>query len=674
MRNWLPTPQGTVRLRGGTQMIAPVGGSLDYTRVLNPDQSRVIMFRTKDNLEYALILSNGFVYPYDKNGALSATATNYVVNGTFDFGSANWTLAPGQGVSGSWFQTIGDPGWVPRPPFGVMVAAGSIRQSMAIPGGDFVLRLWLQYPDPLAKNIRIRLGTTENGNDILDEDLTQAFDTGRFYEYSVTGLSAGTIWIMLSTSNGSPYMDDIQFVRTDGGLAEIASPWTDAQLVDVQYVHDVANDRVIFVHPNVAPWVLTYGAGTFSGAAAVFTNQPSFWELTNWPGVVEYYQGRLWFSGTPNQKNTFNASKSGFPFDLTTGANPGDGFQFNAATKNGFKWLRGSKTMLAGTELSEISITASSTVVSSGDIQLSEESAFGSSGPAENIGDQTVYVSPDRRKVRALLFNLNTDGYVSTDVTFAAEHITAGVIKELIWLRDPDPTIALVLKDGTMAMCLYDRQKMAAWWKLSVAGTIHSAAYSVVEPAIWMLVTWTVSGLTTLERLDLSDSEATRYMDSWVSVTPSNGVVVLSHFQPHTSVLVLKDGEAGTDTVDTPGSLTGDYTGITQVVVGLPYPESLVKPMPLEGGQPGGSAQGLPKRRFGLQLRLNDSGLPLVNGRRAPDRGVGSNMDTPEPRYTGDVTQTQLGWTDDASVEISQDLPIRTEVCAIFGQTAVRSV
>jgi hypothetical protein len=72
-----------------------------------------------------------------------------------------------------------------------------------------------------------------------------------------------------------------------------------------------------------------------------------------------------------------------------------------------------------------------------------------------------------------------------------------------------------------------------------------------------------------------------------------------------------------------------------------------------------------------IGVLLNDSALPLLNGVRAADRTPSTAMDTVEGRKTGRVWVSNAGgWDDDGSVTIEQDLPLRTEILAVFATTA----
>jgi hypothetical protein len=45
-------------------------------------------------------------------------------------------------------------------------------------------------------------------------------------------------------------------------------------------------------------------------------------------------------------------------------------------------------------------------------------------------------------------------------------------------------------------------------------------------------------------------------------------------------------------------------------------------------------------------------------------------MDTAESAVTGDIQVVNLGWSKDASITVSQDLPLPTQVAGIFGEAA----
>jgi hypothetical protein len=108
--------------------------------------------------------------------------------------------------------------------------------------------------------------------------------------------------------------------------------------------------------------------------------------------------------------------------------------------------------------------------------------------------------------------------------------------------------------------------------------------------------------------------------------------------------------------------------------VGLAYPEHSVVTLPLEGGNPRGTAQSYKSRKPQLYLRLVDSYVPTVNGNSTPERDGASLMDLLGQRLTGDYRFTELGFTRGAVVDVEMAVPLRMEFSAMFGGTQTSSM
>jgi hypothetical protein len=137
------------------------------------------------------------------------------------------------------------------------------------------------------------------------------------------------------------------------------------------------------------------------------------------------------------------------------------------------------------------------------------------------------------------------------------------------------------------------------------------------------------------------------------------------------------DGQVTVDGLGLPATWV-DKNGQRQasyMTFGIAYPGHRFQLLPLEGGNPAGTAQGSVSRRVQGFLRLVDSYLPLVDGVRVKDdREVADPMDLLANRVTGDRRVTEMGYHRGAQLEVSMDLPLRVEVSAIFGPTASNSV
>lgn len=752
--NWLHRPEGPILMRAGSVY---AGESLDVPRL--------IPFKTSTG-DYVLALSNGTLEIFSQaTGAIvSGFVANMFTNGQLDADATGWNLGGGS----AW--QVG--GFVRVPGGG----GAAMLQRIAVPtvvGRSYTLKFRARKTTT-AGNIRAQ-------NLFIDDLVTTTACTTQWATFSYSFVSThvnDTLQFYSLDANAFDIDDLVLIDNTVATTASIVAPWTSAQLAAVQYDQDLTKSRMILVHPNVAPRILTRTVhGTWELYAAPFISTPVAWGGTNYPAAVEWgFQGRSWFAATPDEPNGIIASKSGYPFDLTTGAAPGDALSFLASLRGALRWMRGQKSLLMGAEQIEQSASGSSGgVIAPGDIDLRDESAFGSAPvQAVHLGDQVLFVSRDRRHVRALDFSLERDGWVARALTSLADHFTGPGIAELHFTYSPIPVIFAVLQGGDVIGCTYDRaEQVLAWFRCGFGGAVASAAivesasggelwiaitraggayiermplheaaevdvpprtpegyafeFNVVPPStaagaffnlarasgpwsvsdIGLMITFNAGGKVQVSKLSaggvatvciletlsaatvadlqvgsLGDGEFSTsrpgicYLDSArASVVNADGTFPgLDHLNGET-VRVLVGGALEPDQVVAGGQVLVDVAlaGRT-IAVGLAYTAKSVT-LPPEGGNPRGSAAGSKKRYAKVGLILNDSALPLVNGWRAgPDRTPAMPMDTPEARMTGKTSTVSLGWDDDGQLTIEQDLPFRTEVCAVYGVLVTNEV
>jgi hypothetical protein len=514
------------------------------------------------------------------------------------------------------------------------------------------------------------------------------------------------------------------------------------------------------------PYVLSRladGTWTFLDIATVGWTPDASWTGTNYPSAVDVWQGRLWFAATPAKKNTFWASKPG-TYDFTIGDTAGDAFSYDVAMRGEIRWMQGQKVMLVGSDDGEYSISASDGVVYAGNIDIRQESAFGSAKiQAVPIGDEVLYVSPDRRKVRALKFSLEGGGWYSRDLTFAAEHVTKPGIVDLVFARDPFSTIAAVLGDGTLACCNYDRaEEVNGWWTVTPAGLTLSSAAVLNTPdgdEIWgvaliaeaptayraghivrmplyedeevgfdartgpytaqdagLLVqsgtvayaagqlTFSVGynaipgsrikvGLTTYRVISRvssfisnveviegpTDPQGPTAGWTWIDwffsmVPPAGGWSYPYDVGSGVTLLDSATGERFQAQVSEGFAILAPKDEEATYYVGLPF-TATAETLPIEGGNPAGTAQGMQSHFASITARVSDSVPPLINGARAGDgRPFSVPLDEVEPRVTADLKVQNLGVSEGGIITIEQDLPFRTEVCAIYGQVQMSKV
>jgi hypothetical protein len=348
----------------------------------------------------------------------------------------------------------------------------------------------------------------------------------------------------------------------------------------------------------------------------------------------------------------------------------------SVTSKGELEWMQGQRIMLMGSEAAEHVMQSASGLIKTSDFDIQDGSSFGSAPvQARHIGDQVLFVTSDRRKVRALDYSWEKQAWFSRAITWAAEDIIDSDIVELHFSRTPDPIIIAVLASGELRACTYDRsENIVAWWRVVTDGLVKSAAVARTADGdeLWLSVVRNSQNL--IERIPMHEVGVS-YVDSAKTGTvPVGGVITgLSHLTGLTA-RILVDGTLLPDQVVSAGTVTVDAELATKAyVVGLAF-NAQMKTLPLEGGLQTGSSASAKRRRTKVRLRLNNSALPLVNGNRAPERAPADPMDTGTDLVTGDVDCNLLGWEDDGALTIEQDLPFRTEVLAIFGNAQVNEV
>jgi hypothetical protein len=658
--NFRVLPQGPLLMRAGTLR--------EGSEVNLP---RLIPFRVPGVAnDYVLAITNGKTRIYERGVGLVSFKTNLITNGGFDVNLAGWNWS-------------GPTTWM---------APGVVRFE---PTGGFNNSTSLAALAPgVVHTLRVKFrgkGTLRTSIDFASEQNFVA--TGAMREvsrtFTPTDSSPEINFFHAPGYAGDDWLevDDVSVTSSaDPGVTQLTTPWLAGDLELIQYAQSLVAAQMVLVHPAKMPHVIQrVAADVWEAPSAAFFQPPTAWRDGSAPGTVEVgFQGRTWYGGTTDAPNGLWGSKSGQPFNFDLDdATADDALDLLISAKGTIRWVQGQKSLLIGTDATEHALVGGDGgLIQPGSYAARDESAYGSAPvQAIHIGDQVVFVTYDRRHLRAVNYDFQENGWVSKALTFLAEHITLGGIREVHYARSPDPTLIVVLYGGKVVACTYDRsQEVIAWYRLNFGAMVNSAAVaeSVDGPELWLAVNR--GGGYSIERMPLHETTEA-FLDNAivVSVAPNATVITgLSHLNGKyvTVARVYGVGLGGevilTDALVAGGQITvpAEEFGATYVI-GLPF-TARAETLPLEGGNPAGTAQGLKRRFTEINLRLNNSALPKINGRRPSERSFGTNLDDPTALITDDVVVKNVeGWNDKAVVVIEQDLPLRTEVCALYGPVKV---
>lgn len=619
------------------------------------------------------------VYINDKNGHIHDT--DYVENGDFLDGSTGWTSlgTGGASVTYSGGSALLSPSGSSR---------AGIRQNVdltAIPTEDLVLIVEIASG---SGPLRVQVGTTSGGTDIHPRTTYTGVST---IYVDLVGLSVDNIWVDIDVSADE---DDkrIQkvavFDDNSTDTIEFTSPWTDiGDIEEIQVDMAPGTFDLHMVSRRVAPQVLSYDRTTraWSFGPKVFTNKPVEWTGTNWPGAICFDSGRLYLGGTPDQPETFWGSRSGENAgvwnkyeDFETGSEADHAIEYTIDRKGAIRWMKSSRNLVIGTAKAEHIVTSEGGVIIPGDIQVDVQSTYGSAiGAPVEVGNDIVFITPDRAKLRSMGYEWTKQVWSSKDLTFPAEHITKNnLLKEIHYAPNPYSLVFGPTNQNTAIMCAYDAENgNAGFFRRTTLGSIISMCtlQSGGVDEIWVLVDRDLGGVLCLEKTNANDTtklDAYRAFSSETATSSWSGAGQVANKECQ----VIADGAVHPNiTVAADGTFSTEYA-VNEVVIGRQI-NSIGRTMSLGTTiQYQGTTRAMRKRWSKLYARIVNSLKPKINGRRPPTRLPSTLMGRGEEPITETIQVGNLGWDLDGRIEIEQDLPVYTEVAGVFGKLSLEEL
>jgi hypothetical protein len=299
------------------------------------------------------------------------------------------------------------------------------------------------------------------------------------------------------------------------------------------------------------------------------------------------------------------------------------------------------------------------------------------------LGDTIVFPSEAGTKVRSMNFQQDAEGWVAPDLTLLHPELFAGGIKRMVRIRQPHQMVVVLMNIGQLAILHMDTNAgIMGWSRIVINNQIKDICVisnDVGEDVLFATVRRAVDGVGVLY-LEAFDKwiEGTEweYTHSHVTLilTDQTGVVTgLDHLEGKLVQVVGDEDYLGVYTV-TGGQITlvdqlGNPIIVSQVTVGLAM-SARVRTMGMITKDPGSK-----KRYASIRVRVLGSGRPFINGQRPPDRTPINAMDSSEPLdIIRDHEVSNWGWDRQEIIEVSENLPIRTELLAIYGKVKGNSV
>ena len=714
LENFLTTPYGTISKRGGTQFIDEVSDTLIY--------GRIFTFRVENSQTFVVVVTEDFITIYNKTTAELEAGGDLVINGGFDNDGDDWnvnllTQTPADivqtppvidFVGGLCTINSGNAAHIDIDfdfPDGDLTQTVSVNPTSAELTQEIVgvnaanehsLELAaISYLATGTITSHLSIGTTEGDNDISftvdpmnSSKVTFTPGVANFWisykldwDDSLNPTVAG-VFVNTPAVTGDPAiiaLDSITIIDTvaGGAVVSFTSPYTEQQVRELQ-VEKAPGQSIMYFAVRASfttkklirdkiTLVWTFEDVVFVGGAG---DPPDEWILSGYPGCITFFQGRLWLAGSFGHPVTIWGSMSGednYEDFSVGGAAADDALELPLSRDGVIQWIQGGKVLHVGTDSSEHAVagTNNEELLEPGNARTFQQSSYGSARiHAKWLSDKIAFVSDDRHRIYAADYNRDTQGFLSDELSYIAQHITFPAIDEQAISQNPRAHVWLVISNGDVVGATYQRESETIAWHRhdTVFGDIKSITITEEfgNSIVWLLINR--QGKLYLEKAgaELMDSYVIRQYE-----TPQTTVDGLDHLEG-LAVQIIGDGAfAGTQDVS---------SGAVQVVepasnfaVGIPVTATMIT-LPVETLKPMDSSTPKFKRWNRIYARIIASIPPIINGVRVPTRTAPTPMNTRESLKTEDISVATKGFDRNAKITIVQDMPFRTEITGIYGE------
>jgi hypothetical protein len=482
----------------------------------------------------------------------------------------------------------------------------------------------------------------------------------------------GTITTLTAAANAWRASDTGKFVRINGGLMKVVS-WTSATVINVVILKEL--DSAV------------------ASPALAWSLEDSVWSANNgYPRCGTLHEQRLVTAGSQKYPQTIWGSRIAEYLDFTIGTDDDEAYSFTISSdqSNQIAYLSSNTRLIAYTYGGESSLRGGiEKPITPTNVTVKPETRHGTKGVRPIlVGKESIAVQRSGRKVRAMGYSYDVDGFKAPDITVLAEHITnPGGVTQLAFQQEPDLLIWAVRGDGALLSCTFDReQSVTAWCPHYTYGAFESVATipNGSKDETWVIVRRFING-TSVRYVELMNNdfepiitaappantfppydETIVYgytVDCGASYDISGGVnVVIPHLK-NATVDIIADGVVMLPrNTDGTGAITLDRS-TQRVLVGLHFSSNMDLLTPGIEGSPGNDM-----RTHEISVRmLNTLGAEVYDGDGElveelsfREFGLGV-LDTMPPPFTGLKRATKLGWEkgrDEISIRQSLPLPM----------------
>jgi len=488
------------------------------------------------------------------------------------------------------------------------------------------------------------------------------------FTLTVTTPSAGHLTPSAVSGNVTLTAQNTIFTSADLNQYINASPQGRARIIEVvsNTVVKAVTEFPFFSTSNIA-----------QGSWEIESGYENVWSSgKGWPRTVTFHEGRLYFGGSKSRPSTIWGSKIGIFYDfIPTQALDDDAVEATLDTSS----LNVIVDMISGRDLQVFTTGGEFYVPQAGTDPITPLTltfkAVSRNGTKPGIRVQSlesgsVYVQRQGKSVNEFLFSDSQLTYVTQRISLLSGHLLK--TPNRIALRrgtstdEGDLLMMSNTSDGSMAVFSIMRsQQITAPSEFITDGEFKDVAVDVTD--IYTVVKRTFNS-TARYFVELFT------YDSFTDCAFIGGAASSKSSLPHEgkTLNVICDGVPQDDEVVSSGSVTFTRASTSSFEVGLPF-TVYAKTMPVELKLQTGTRMGFKKRIVEINAVVDNTQHMTLNNNPVPFRLFDNPLlDEAEPEFTGiKRVNGVLGYSRDAAIEVSQNLPLKMTLLGLEFKVAV---
>jgi hypothetical protein len=396
-----------------------------------------------------------------------------------------------------------------------------------------------------------------------------------------------------------------------------------------------------------------------------------------WPRTVTFHEGRLYFGGSKSRPSTVWGSKVGLFFDFQASESLDDDAidaTLDTNQLNTIVDMTSSRDLQVFTTGGEFFVPQTGTdPVTPATLVFKAVSRNGMKPGTrvQSLETGTLFVQRQGKALNEFLFSDTQLTYVTQRISLLSGHLlktpTRISLRRATSTDEGDLLYIVNGADGSMAVySILRSQQIVAPSEFTTDGQYMDVNIDVTQTYVVVSRTFNSVVRYFVERFD-----DTLFTDCAFIGGAANGASSLPHIGK--ALNVITDGvPQSNETVSGGGAVTFDRPSTTKFEVGLPY-TVYAKTMPVDVKLQSGTRIGFKKRIVQVNIIVDKTQHLNINNQPLPFRNFDNPLlDLPIQEFTGIKRIDGVrGYTTDATIEITQTLPLKMTLLGIEFKVAV---